>query len=159
MIEFTITGVDALAARLGVDLTPALRAATFAVGEQLRGKIAKYPGASRQPVQWSSPGQRLAYIIMRRRAGLPIKYTRNSDPMSQRLGPSWTTEHLGETDAVVGTRVTYARWVQSAAFQYPMHKATGWVTDAEAIEQLKRDNVIEPIVRDALEKALNVGVG
>lgn len=155
MIEFTIEGIETLAARLGVDLKPALKAATFAVGEHLRGKIAKYPGPSSSPVKWSSLKQKRWYFAMRAAAGLPLKYTRQSDPGSQRLGPSWATEHYGETDAKVGTHATYAKWVQSSEMQWGQHKATGWVTDAEAVEQLKRDNVIEPIVRDAVEKALN----
>lgn len=155
MIEFTVEGLDELIARLGVDLKPAFRAATFAVGEQLRGKLAVYPKGSNQPVKWSSLKQRRFYHAMRQKAGLPLQYTRQSDPMSQRLGASWTTAHHGDTDAVVGTRATYAKWVQSAESQWQQHTATGWVTDKAAIEQLQADNVIPDIIRDAVDAALN----
>ena len=155
MITFELEGVEELAKRLGVDLRPALRAATFAVGEQLRGKIARYPGPSSLPVKWSSVKQQRFYHAMRREAGLPLKYTRQSDPGSQRLGPSWTTEHSGDTDAVVGTRVTYAKWVQSSEMQWQQHAASGWVTDKQAIEQVKESGVVDKILRDAVEHALN----
>jgi len=39
MITFQLEGVEALAKRLGVNLDPALKAATFAVGEELRSKL------------------------------------------------------------------------------------------------------------------------
>lgn len=154
MITFQLEGIEELARRLGVDLKPAIRAATFAVGELVRGKIAKYP-TKHTPIQWSSVKQQRWYHAMRKQAGLPANYTRQSDPMSQRLGASWTTEHHGDTDAIVGTRVTYAKWVQSADFQWQQHAASGWVTDKQAVEAVKQSGDVPKIVQDAVENALN----
>lgn len=155
MITVQIVGLAEVARKYSVNLDPALSAATFAVGEQLRGLLAKYPKRSDGArVKWKSKAQQLYYRRMRYARGLPLKYTRNSDPMSQRLGPSWAVAHKGKTDATVGTKVTYARWVQSAQFQQPMHAATGWVTDEQAIEKLKASGVIQKVVRDAIMHAM-----
>jgi len=160
MITLEITGVEELAKRLGVDLTPALRAATFAIGEIVRSKIAKPPGSSHSPVIWASRKQKIWYAIMRRQGGLPLQYSRGNDPMSQKLEQSWTVESLGETDAIVGTKgVTYAKWVQGEAWQSAQHRATGWVTDKQAIEQAQQGGDIPKVINDALSKPLNAGVG
>lgn len=154
MISLTITGLEELKRKYGTDLKPALRAATFAVGEQLRTYLAKYPGPAHSPVKWASEKARRYYFWLRMSKGLPLEYTRNSDPLSQRLGPSWTVAHRGQTGTVVGTRVAYARWVQGSQWQTGQHKATGWVTDEQAVEQLQRSGKVGPIVRDAVMHAL-----
>lgn len=156
MITFEVEGLDELLKRLGVNLKPVLSVVTFAVGEQVRGKVATYPKGSHQPVKWSSLKQRRFYHAMRREQGLPLKYTRNSDPMSQRLGASWATAHHGETDAVVMPKATYAQWVQGSTTQWQQHAASGWVTDRQAIDQVRDSGVIPDIVRDAVDKALEV---
>jgi len=112
---------------------------TRAIAEALKGIISRYPGPVHKPIQWASPAQRTAYIAQRRAAGLG-PYRRQSDPFSQRLGPSWATQNRGN-DAVVGTRVTYAPWVQDSKRQQPMHKATGWITDAEAIQKGQEQHI------------------
>jgi hypothetical protein len=154
MITVQIVGLAELARKYGVNLQPALRAATWGIGEQLRGILAKYPKRHTGPVKWTSRKQQIFYYAMRRKQGLPLRYVRQSDPMSQRLGPSWTVAHKGNTDATVGTRATYAKWVQSAQFQQPMHAETGWITDEAAIEKLKRSGVIQQVVRDAIMHAV-----
>jgi hypothetical protein len=155
MITVEIVGLKDIARKYNVNLEPAMSAATFAIGEQLRGILAKYPGPAHSPVIWENAKQRVQYFAERRRRGLPLKYTRQSDPMSQRLGPSWATAHKGKTDATVGTKVTYARWVQSAEKQYKQHKATGWITDEIAIQRLKQSGVIPKILRDAIMHAVS----
>lgn len=128
----------------------ALDATVHAAAESLRNRIAVYPGPSHQPVIWRHPGERIEYFAKRRRAGLPAKYTRQSDPMSQRLGPSWTARRTGQALYIVGTRVTYAADVQSAAKQHPQHKATGWKTDVQAVAELQRSGDIERAGRQAV---------
>jgi hypothetical protein len=123
---------------------------TRGVAEELRDKIAKEPGPVSRPIQWASRKQKIWYIAARRAAGLG-PYVRNSDPWSQRLGPSWATANRG-IDAVVGTHVTYAPWVQSEAKQQPMHKATGWVTDEQAIEEVQKSKAAERIMEEVLSK-------
>ena len=139
-LEFEVNGADALIAKLG-RFPGVIPAVTRAVAESLRSILATYPGPVAKPIQWTSPKQRAWYIGERRRQGLG-PYRRQSDPWSQRLGPSWATENRGQ-DAAVGTRVTYAPWVQSAALQQPMHRNTGWVTDAQAIQQGRDRNIEE----------------
>ena len=141
-LVFEVHGADELIAKLG-RFPGVIPAVTRAVAESLRSILATYPGPVAKPIQWTSPKQRAWYIGERRRQGLG-PYRRQSDPWSQRLGPSWATENRGQ-DAAVGTRVTYAPWVQSAKLQQPMHAATGWVTDKQAIDQAKQERVAERV--------------
>lgn len=154
MISIQVSGLSELRGRLGRKLDPYLRAATFAIGEQIRSRLARYPGPVVHPIQWASERQRRFYFAMRQRRGLPLGYVRQFDPMSQRLGPSWTTARWGDIGAVVGTRVRYAPYVQSYEKQQPFHRATGWVTDRQAIEQVQASGVIPRILNDALRRAL-----
>ena len=149
-LSIEVRGLDAVQRKLGVDLQPAMRMATRAIAEIVRGKLATYPGPPRYPLRWASLKQKRAYFAMRRRAGLPLKYTRNSDPMSQRLGPSWTVADRGEIGSVVGTRVSYAKWGQDAKFQQPMHAATGWVTDEMVLREAVASGVIQKIVTQVI---------
>jgi hypothetical protein len=125
----------------------ALEATVRGVAEALHERIAKYPGPSHRPVIWQSAGERVAYYAMRRKAGLPLKYTRQSDPMSQRLGPGWTAKRTGALEYTVGNKATYAAKVQAEAYQHPQHKATGWKTDTQAIAELRASGDIERIGR------------
>lgn len=158
MPEVTITGmenVQRLMQRLkGAALSKALQTASRKLAEQARSTMMRYPGPPSHPIKWASNKQKRYYFAMRRKAGLPMEYTRTSDPMSQKLRHSWVVEKYGDTGAVVGTRVTYAAFVQSAALQQPMHAATGWGTDKEAIEDLEKKNLIERVVMAELKSAI-----
>jgi hypothetical protein len=134
----------------------ALDATVRAAAESLRGRIAEYPGPSHKPVIWRHPGERIAYLAIRRKAGLPAQYTRQTDPMSQRLGPSWAVRKEGTAAYIVGTKVTYAAQVQSAKDQHPQHKATGWKTDVQAVDELNKSGDIERAGKQALAKITGV---
>lgn len=156
MITVEFTGLRDIARKYNVNLAPALSAATFAIGEQIKHVISQKPGPAHSPVIWESQKEKIEYFTMRRKRGLPLKYTRLSDPMSQHLETSWTVAHRGETDAVVSPGgVTYAKKVQSAQFQTKQHKATGWVTDETAIQRVKQSGVIPKILRDAIMHAIS----
>lgn len=133
-----------------------LRASTFAVGSEVQGELQKSTPSAHSPVKWASERSRRYYFAMRRKLGLPPRYTRNSDPQSQRLQRSWTVKHRGATDAVVGTRAKYARYVQSERYQTVQHRATGWVTDVQAVNNVKRSGDIERIVLMAVKKELGL---
>jgi len=148
----TIEGLAPLVAKLGEGAAPVIGPITRAIGELVRKKLAREPKRNTGPVKWASAKQRTWYHAARGKAGLPLRYTRNSDPWSQRIGPSWAVERYGDMDALVGTRVTYAKWVQSQEFQQPMHKATGWVTEVEAGETVMRGGAVERIVNDAVKQ-------
>lgn len=139
-----IKGIEAIERKLGVNLGSALLPAFKAVGEEVRQYIAKYPGPVKHPIQWVSDRQRRAYFAQRHEQGLSPGYTRQSDPMSQRLGPSWAVQ-ASPMRVVVGTRVGYAPYVQAEEIQQPMHTATGWRTDKDAVEDIERSGKIERI--------------
>jgi len=143
--DIRVEGVEALLKDLKVPLKPVLKDITFAVGELVRSEIAVYPGSSHQPVIWASERQRRFYHAMRSRAGLSPGYTRNSDPMSQRLANSWTIAHHGAVDALVDNKAQYGHWVQNEIYQTAQHKATGWITDAQAVKNVERSGDIEVV--------------
>ncbi len=154
MITIKITGLEEAIRRYGADIRPAIQSACMATGEEVRAKIAKYPGGPAHPIKWTSAKQRRYYMLMRRSKGLALRYSRQSDPMSQRLGPSWTVVKDGDLGAVVRTRATYAKWVQSEEKQQPMHKATGWKTDRQVVDEISHSDVISRHMQDAISKAL-----
>ena len=99
MIEVSVS----IPASLRTALDPAqyaraLDATVNAAAESLRNRIAVYPGKSHSPVIWASEKSHRYYFAMRRQSGLPPNYTRNSDPMSQRLGPGWAVRKQGQAD-------------------------------------------------------------
>ena len=150
MSDITVDNLDELQKRLARLSNPAFaqqigQRAGRKIGEQLRYYLVKYPGASHSPVIWASRKQRAWYFANRQEMGLPLEYTRTSDPMSQKLGQSWTVAATSD-GAIVGTRATYAPYVQSAAQQSAQHAATGWKTDVDAVGELERSKLIERIV-------------
>lgn len=151
-VELRIEGLDNLLRDLSIPLGPVLSDITFAVGELVRSEMAVYPGASHSPVKWASAKSRRYYFWLRRSRGLDLKYTRNSDPMSQRLGASWTVAHLGQTDAVVSNKASYGPFVQAAAFQTAQHAATGWITDEKGVANVKRSGDIERVAEQIIAK-------
>ena len=145
-----IRGLDALQRKLGAGARPIIRVVIKGVAEALRDAIAEYPGPVSYPIQWTSPAQRAAYHAKRQGLG---PYVRQTDPFSRRLGESWHTELRGDTEAVVGSGdVPYARWVQSAEQQQPMHAATGWTTDEEAVEKVEQSRAAERLLESAISK-------
>lgn len=134
----------------------ALATSTRAIGELVRGKLIHYPGPAHSPVIWSSARQRRAYFAKRREAGLDARYFQQSDAMSQRLKLGWVVVRSGTVDTIVRTRVAYARYVQAAQYQTAQHKATGWVTDIQALEAVQRSGDIPRITEQAARKELGV---
>jgi len=165
MITIVINGLDEAIKRFGVDVPAVGRKAALVIGEEVRDRIARYPGPAHSPVIWASQKQRRWWFAHRREKGLPFEYTRNSDPESQRLGgsvtkdASWTVQPAKD-GAVVGTRVTYAPWVQAAhktpfgGPQTAQHKATGWVTDEQVARDVESSDVCQRAVEAALLAAL-----
>lgn len=151
-LSLELKGFDELYKKLGQRMDPHVQAMTLAIGEQLRGIIARYPGRSHSPVIWASERSRRWYFANRREQGLPMGYTRNSDRWSQRLGPAWAVAKRGSMDAIVGTKATYAGLVQSDEKQTAQHKATGWITDKLAIAQVLRSGVIGRLWQDTVAK-------
>ena len=118
---------------------------TYYVAVAIKGEIQPYPGPANSPVKWPSEKARRYYFAQRREAGLPMKYTRGSDPMSQRLQQSWTIRR-GTAEAVLGNRATCAPYVASVEYQTEQHAATGFTTDEQAAEQTMESGVMGRIV-------------
>jgi len=134
-----------------------LRASTYAVGQLVQGELQKSTPPAHRPVIWSSAKARRYYFAMRRKAGLPLRYTRQSDPMSQRVQRGWTVLHHGQTDAIVRNRgVSYARYVQAEQYQTAQHRATGWMTDVQAVKNVERSGDIRRITDQAARKELGL---
>lgn len=154
----TFQGLDQLNATLasltGPGLAAVIQRSALQIGHELVNKLQRYP-TRKGPVQWDSPKQRAWYHAMRKAKGLPLKYTRRSDPMSQKVGQSWGVTKFGNTGAIAGNRATYSHFVQSAAHQTGMHEATGWPTDEQAVEELDRGNRIPKIVMGNLDKFIS----
>jgi len=148
-VSIEIRGLDALQRKLGRGARPIMRTILRGVAEELKNAIAEYPGPVVYPVRWAGDAQRRAYFAKRRGLG---PYVRQTDPFSQRLGPSWATQMQGDDRAIIGTRVSYAPWVQSAERQQPMHAATGWKTDEEAVEEVEQSGAVERIFNEAVSK-------
>ena len=138
----------------GPDFDKAMGRATLKIAKEIQNEMQQYPGPSNRPVKWASRKQQIWYFAARAEDGLPLEYTRKSDPWSQRLQQSWGTRARGDNDAVVGSRATYSPWVQSSELQQPQHEATGWITDEEAVKEVVRTGVVSRIVIAELETML-----
>jgi len=145
-----VTGLDELQKTLGTDLRRAIRAASMAIGEAIRGYLAVYPAqrASANPNHWYERGYGSKW---RRKDG-----SVGARATSEQLGPSWGVE-TKDDGAVVGTRVSYAPYVQSEEEQTGWHQGTGWITEAQAVQKVEQSGVIQEIVADAVVKELNEG--
>ena len=149
MMQFSVhvDGIEKLLKQLNVPLAPVLKEITYAVGELVQKEIAVYPGSSHSPVLWASERQRRYYFAMRRAAGLSPKYDRGSDPMSKQLLNAWKVSHHGATDALVDNQTNYGPWVQNDIYQTAQHKATGWITDEQAVKKVERSGDVEHVAK------------
>lgn len=151
-ISFKIEGLDKLAAKLkGIEDLKFLKAVMRAAGETLKKHIAKYPPASeanssRGPGNsWYKRGSGSVY----EKVGGGVSYYKTSET----LGRSWTTAVKDNGLTVeVGNKVTYGPYVQDRDRQTWFHKARGWLTVQEVIEE--DSEKIQKQVIDAINKKL-----
>jgi len=155
-LNVEIDGLDDAIRKLrragGNELARQITAGLVAIGKQVENELRQYPPKPKYPLRWASRRQAF-YVkhILRKNLG---PYVRRYDPMSQNLQQSWTVEPLRPIGAVVGTRVTYAPYVQSEEKQQPFHADTGWITDREAVENVQASGDIERILQAARNKLL-----
>jgi len=130
--------------------------AAVKIGGRLKERLMVYPGLPSYPIKWASQKQRAWYFAARRRDGLNIQYTRLTDPWSQQLRQGWVVEAKPSIGgAIVGNRVPYGPWAQSDEFQQPMHKATGWKTDRQAVEEVDRSGELIGIILEEIKSHLD----
>lgn len=142
-MEVVVTGLEEVQKALGQDLRPAMRHAAMAIGEAIRGKVAVYP--TKRPSTTPGRWYRRGYGPMWRRKDGSIKGRRTSEQLGQR----WSVKQKG-TGAVVGNAASYSGWVQSAESQAAVHRASGWMTDEKAVEEVGKSGDVERIVGDAV---------
>jgi hypothetical protein len=115
----------------------------------IKGKIAIYANSS----EANTPNQRRWY-----ERGYGPKWLRKDGSMGSRktsetLGRKWTTESRNNgLTQVVGNNVSYAPYVQSEENQAGFHKARGWKTDVQVIDE-EGPRVLE-FVKDEVDKEL-----
>jgi len=138
-----IKGLDEVLRMLNVNPRPVLAATTFAVSEQVRGVLTPYPAqpAPANPRRWYERGYGPRW---RRQDG-----SMGGRKTSEQLGQTWATERQG-LDAALGTRVSYAPWVQSEEHQAAVHQRTGWKTDEQAVNEVLDSGVVEEMLLDAI---------
>lgn len=135
----------AIANLMGPLLTKFKGRATYSVAGMLKKVLRKEPGESHSPVLWASEKQRRWYFAARRKANLPLKYTRETDAWSKQILKKWGITRQ-PTAATLGNRAPYATYVQSREYQTRQHAATGWVTDEQAVEQIFSDGTVKRII-------------
>ena len=144
-----------LAHLTGEGLKRVVEVASQKLGEQFRTGLMKRPAVNRNyPLAWASKKQRAWYFATRREKNLPMGYTRDSDPMSQRSHQRWVVAKQ-DGGAIVGNSATYAPWVQSDQYQTEMHRVTGWPTDKSVDEELKRSGIASRIVAAEIKSMLD----
>ena len=73
---------------------------------------------------------------------------------SETLGRKWTTaERKGGLQQIIGTNVSYAKFVHDAEEQARFHKARGWKTDEQVLKS-EGDEVLKFVQRE-VEKDLS----
>ena len=137
----------------GASLVRFKRNVTYFVAVAIKGVIKPYK-PQHKPVIWPSDKARRYYFAMRSEKGLPMKYKRGNDPMSQRVSQSWVI-HSGTEDATLGNRATYAPYVASEEFQTEQHKATGFITDAQAAEKVVSSGVMKRIIESHIKRMMD----
>jgi hypothetical protein len=141
--SISITGLQQVKAMLGRDFRPTMQVGLKKIAVDVLNELATPPGPVHLPLHFASAKQRgwfiKSYLPSRKARGLG-RWKRESDPDSKGLLKSWHVATTGPMRVIVANKgVPYAPWVQSAAQQQPMHKATGWVTDKQAGETVVKD--------------------
>lgn len=162
-MDFSIKplNVEPWAVALAIARSPALmRAGVTAGAIQLLAYVKPYPAATKHPSRASVYGE--AFVSAKQRywffgalaAGrITVPYRRGAGN-SQRLGRSWAVETRSSTLAVVGTQVTYARFVKDESLQSPYLAALGWSTIQSDAQRAKPK--VQEALRIAISKALSL---
>ena len=106
----------------------------------VRAEVKKYPNEGPRPGDWpgfKSEKQRRYFFWALRQGKIEVPYRRGQSPGSEKLGSSWTQrikkiQHGWE--AIIGTRVSYARYVMDKTMQAEIHKGR-WNTVQDIAEQ------------------------
>ena len=118
----------------------------------VKKKVQEYPPLSEGHPRWTSERQHRWYRWARKAQGLPLAYSRGSDPWSKQLKDHWQSKvSKGGQEGEVRNQTPYGLYVMGEA-QQGFHRSTGWKT----IEQIARD--IAPDVNRAFVKAMKMSL-
>jgi hypothetical protein len=135
----------------GPALKQAVRRAGRKIGTAIKVRMMRYPGRPNYPLRWASAKQRAWYFAARKADGLPVEYTRMTDPWSRQMKHSWDVKPHGEMGTIVGNRAPYSPYVVSSEYQTEMHADTGWPTDESVVTELDSSGVIIRTVMKEVE--------
>jgi len=147
--KFEIVGLDSLQAafKKAPTLVRTFGRATMAGAlKMLHDVLRKYParryGAK---ADFVSAKQARAFFVKMSTGEIEVPYRRGQSPGSERLGASWTMATVVSPSqgirGVLGTRVSYAKYVQDEDWQTAMHKTTGWPT-IQGVVRDKADDIV-----------------
>lgn len=145
-----ITGIKEIQRKLGIDLNPAIKAATMAIALEIQNEVAPYSPASAA----NSPSSNRWY-----ERGYGPKWRLKDGAVhgrktSETLGRRWGIATRGRVGHVLGNIASYAKWVHGEKTQARVHKARGWVTDETAIARVIRSGVVQRHIKAAVMAAL-----
>lgn len=156
MLEIHLNIPDSLKKKLDdAKVKRAIQAGSLMAAKELEAEVKPYPGPAHHPIQWASTAQQRAYFAMRREQGLPMKYTRTSDPMSQRMKESWVAEAYQALGARLANSATYAPFVIGKQ-QQPFHKATGWKNLYEVADKFIQSGKLQQVFSKVIKQALGL---
>ena len=122
----------------------------------LQDALTDYPPPSTGKMTLKTAKQRRYFFWALREGKIQVPYQR-CGVNSQKLGQSWTWKIDTTSSGLrgeVGTKVTYAHWVQRQGSQARIHRGN-WLTDFGAVQQ-KRDEIGRRF-RSAIRAALAAG--
>ena len=153
-----IEGIDALLKKLDPKrydkvLHTAMSGAVDMVRAEYRGAYPPPPTpdgwVAKMPVK-----QRRGFFAKLRTGEIEVPYRRGQSPGSEKLGASWTRKIRRTAqglEGIIGTRVSYARWVMDKGRQAPIH-AGRWPTVQDLLEKQKGN--VRRIFEQAIRRAI-----
>lgn len=161
METIEITGLDKLLADFARLQNPRLFSDTLIkAGLVIENEFKQYPSAnrlSRASVYGStfqSDRQRRFFFAAMRDGRIVVPYVRGSNPKSERLRQSWSTQLVDATTVSIGTNVSYARLIKDDAAQTRYAAAVGWRT-IKADVAVAAPNVMR-VITAGIDTALRV---
>ena len=150
--QIRIEGLDELLDKLtGLEDPKEIKAVIRAAGVDIKGKMAKYPKAG----PWNQPGPYPAKWYER---GYGPRFAKEGGGVggkktSENLGKKWTTKAVSRGyGVIIGNNVSYGPDVQGHGTQKPYHKAHGWKTERDVVNE-NRPRIIS-MIKKAIDKIL-----
>lgn len=132
----------------------ALRQVTQAAAVIALDHVKPYPSARAHPARGFASDKSRRYFFFALRHGLiDVPYRRGQSRSSEALGRSWTMKLRSDTEAVIGTAVSYAPLVKGAR-QSPYMATLGWTRIDD--DMLRAQGDIRAVIDAGVRKILGV---